>query len=623
MLFTLLITAQLLTAQPVEEDRVWRMPSELHSSVTSIAKSNQDVSVNQIGTSRNGQVLYSITVSKDGPLPLNERPAILIVAGIDGDHLLGSEVAIDIVEELINRDDEASIKLLQSNTIYIIPQVNPDAAIFYFSPLQHGQRRNLRPVDNDRDGLIDEDGGDDLNGDGFITMMRVPDLEKATRTKDPDHPRLDKNPEPLDGESSDFIVYTEGIDNDGDGKYNEDSIGGVDLNKNFMHGYQYHSDGAGPWQLSEPETKALIDFVFAHQEIAAIVVYGQHDTLSKPLKDTGKDDAGAPKTIDKEDEKVYEKISEKFVELTGLKKVDQPGWNGSFVAWAYAQYGVPAFSTPLWGMPEDKTKKDEKPKVEEENSEGNSDLTPSGVGDISQETLDALLQAAEASGFPVTDEMVDEITPEMVEQYSKMMGIQVQKVSKKANGNSKAKGDAAWLAYSDDVRSGEGFIAWTPFEHPQLGQVEIGGWVPYFKTLPPTSEITAITTKQVDFLLELLGRLPELHLEDPIVQELGNGLWEVRVAVVNDGWLPSGTAIANKNKRARPFVVRIDVPNESIVTGQKVHRIWSLDGGGTRTWYRWIIQGKPMVDISITLFSEKFGTEITTLPLKSTKGGDT
>ena len=99
-------------------------------------------------------------------------------------------------------------------------------------------------------------------------------------------------------------------------------------------------------------------------------------------------------------------------------------------------------------------------------------------------------------------------------------------------------------------------------------------------------------------------------------------MWEVKVSVVNDGWFPSGTAIAKKNKRARPFVVRIDVPNETIVTGQKVNRIWSLDGGGTRTWYRWIIQGKRMSKISIKLFSEKFGTEIITLPLKSTKGGE-
>ena len=634
MLFTLLYAAQILVAQPADLvaqpadlvaqpadiERMWRTPTELLATVSAIAESTESVSINTIGTSRNGQAIYSVRVSTDGPLPPEDRPAILIVAGIDGDHLLGSEVAVDIVHELLRRDDDSTKQILQSNTFYIIPQVNPDAADFYFASIQHGQRRNIRPFDNDRDGLIDEDGGDDLNNDGYITMMRVPDLEKASRVADPDHPRLDKEPDSLEGESAQFILYTEGIDNDGDGKFNEDSIGGVDLNKNFMHGYTYHEDGAGPWQLSEPETKALINFVLSHQEIAVIVVYGQHDTLSKPMKESGKDEAGAPKTIDKDDEKVYEKISETFVEISDLKTVDHPSWDGSFVAWAYAQYGVPAFSTPLWGRPEIDTEEETSDKNEK--TESNSDLTPSDVGDISQETLDELLQAAEAAGYPVSDAMVAELTPEMVERYSKMTGVQVKRVSKEKKGANDKKGDAAWLTYSDENRNGEGFVEWTPFDHPQLGQVEIGGWVPYFKTLPPTSEIESITTKQVDFLIELTSRLPKVHLEEPIVQELGNGLWEVKVSVVNDGWFPSGTAIAKKNKRARPFVVRIDVPNESIVTGQKVNRIWSLDGGGTRIWYRWIIQGKRMSKISIKLFSEKFGTEIITLPLKSTKGGE-
>jgi len=621
MLFTLLFTAQILVAQPVDKERVWRTPPELLATVSAIAESTDSVSINTIGTSRNGQAIYSVRVSIEGPIPPEDRPAILIVAGIDGDHLLGSEVAVDIVQELLSRDNLSTTELLQSNTFYIIPQVNPDAADFYFDSIQHGQRRNIRPFDNDRDGLVDEDGGDDLNDDGYITMMRVPDLEKASRVADPEHPRLDKEPESLEGESAQFILYTEGIDNDGDGKFNEDSIGGVDLNKNFMHGYTYHEDGAGPWQLSEPETKALINFVLSHQEIAAIVVYGQHDTLSKPMKDSGKDDAGAPKTIDKDDEKVYEKISKTFVELSDLKTVDQPSWDGSFVAWAYAQYGVPAFSTPLWGRPEIESKDEASSEQKEEISKDNN-LTASAVGDISQETLDELLQAAEAAGYPVSDAMVAELTPEMVEQYSKMTGVQVKRVSKESKGNTNVKGDAAWLTYSDEDRNGEGFIEWTPFDHPQLGQVEIGGWVPYFKTLPPTNKIESITTKQVDFLVELSSRLPKVHLEEPVIKELGNGLWEVKVSVVNDGWLPSGTAMSKKNKRARPFIVQIDVPNETIVTGQKVNRIWSLDGGGTRTWYRWIIQGKPMSNVSIKLFSEKFGTEITTLPLKSTKGGE-
>ncbi|MDP6693568.1 MAG: M14 family metallopeptidase, partial [Phycisphaerales bacterium] len=557
MLFTLLLTTQILAFQTIEHERSWRTPDELRTSISALAESSDSVSLTTIGTSRNGQTIQSIRVSIDSEVNPENRPAILVVAGIDGDHLLGSEVAVELVLELLNRDDESTTNLLKNNTVYIIPQVNPDAAEYYFSPIQNGQRRNLRPFDNDRDGLIDEDGVDDLNGDGYITLMRVRDQEKATRTVNPDNPRLDKKPDPLEGESAEFVLYTEGIDNDEDGEFNEDGIGGVDLNKNFMHGYKYHGDGSGPWQLSEPETKALIKFVLQHQQIAAIVVYGQHDTLSNPLKESGKNDAGAPNTIDKDDEKVYEKVSESFVELTGLKNVDQPNWDGSFVAWAYAQYGVPAFSTPLWGRPKtDKGSETIEDTIENKDAEVNDVLTPSAVGDISQETLDELLKAAEAAGFPVTEEMMAEITPEMIEQYAKMSGVQVKRVAKETNGKASPKGDAAWLTYSDELREGSGFVEWTPFDHPQLGEVEIGGWVPYFKTLPPTSEIDEITAKQADFIIELANRLPKMLLGEPVVKQLGNNLWEVKVAVINDGWLPSGTAMAKKNKRARPFVVR-------------------------------------------------------------------
>ena len=632
MLLPMLLTAQLLATQPTvdlkpaEIARTWRTPSELSAAVFDIAKANKNVSVTVIGKSRNGQPIYSLQVASRSGLHSDDRPAILIVAGIDGDHLLGSEVAVDIVQELLERDDEVTTELLRNNTFYIIPQVNPDAANSFFAPIQNGQRRNLRPVDNDRDGLIDEDGGDDLNGDGYITMMRVRDLEKATHISDPEESRLNIKPDPLEGQSAQFVLYTEGIDNDEDGDFNEDSIGGVDLNENFMHGYNYHGDGSGPWQLSEPETLALIKFVLSHQEIAAIVVYGHHDTLSKPLKQTSNEAAGAPKTIDSADEKVYEKISETFVEITGLKEVEQPNWDGSFVAWAYAQYGVPAFSTPLWSRPELSNKDDdiETPKEVESETEtqASSDLTPSGIGDISQETLDELLQAAEAAGFPVSDEMMAEMTPEMVERYAKMSGVQIRRVSDSGDGASSSTGDVAWLAYSDDERDGHGFVSWTPHEHPQLGEVEIGGWVPYFKTLPPTSDIADITSKQVDFLIELTSRLPKMRLDPPIIKQLGNGLWEVKVAVVNDGWLPSGTAMAKKNKRARPFVVRIDVPNDSIVTGRKVDRIWSLEGGGTRKWYRWIIQGSARSTVHITLYSEKLGTETIPISLQDTTGGD-
>ncbi len=694
------------TNTPAEEvqQRNWLTPIQLNDALLKLAATNEAVTLTTIGHAHSGLPIQCIQVAREGSVPIEDRSSMLLVAGIDGDHLLGSEVAVDIITELLSRDAEETRSLLETHALFIIPQVNPDGASMFFGETQDNYRRNGRPTNNDHDGHIDEDGGDDLNNDGYITMMRVPDVEKSTHLSDPENPRLDITPDPFKHQSAAYMLYTEGIDNDGDGEYNEDGLGGVDLNKNFMHGYTYHGDGAGPWQLSEPESKALIDYVLGHQHIATIIVYGHHDTLSSPLGEGGKDPAGAPKKLDSGDVEMYKQISERFVELTSLEKnVQQPNWDGSFVAWAYAQYGVPAFSTPLWSRPEpvkDETEEDDtsgdEPGIhpdqepirgegrggrpdrqsmrEEFDADGDgelndderqamreamreryggrgqgggswggsprggpprgggpsastepeydSTLTPSGVGDISQETLDDLLQAALEAGYPVSEDMMDGITPEQVEQYAKMSGVEIRRVSTSPTNKSKVSGEAAWLAYSDEQRDGTGFIEWTAFDHPQLGSVEIGGWVPYFRTLPPTDVIEEITKKQADFIVDLAGRLPNVRLSNTIVKELGHGLWEVKAAVVNDGWLPSGTAMAKRNKRARPYVVRLEVPNQTIVTGQKVNRIWSLDGGGTKKWYRWIIQGAPRSTVNITLFSEKFGSETIPISLKDTTGGD-
>jgi hypothetical protein len=630
-------------------------------------------------------------------MPIENRSAILVVAGIDGTHVLGSEVAMNVAEELIAKEPSETKTLLEKHKIYIIPQVNPDVASQYFALVKDNRYKNNKPVDDDHDGLIDEDSSDDLNGDGYITMMRVPDLEKATHLSNPDEPRLHIKPDALKGQSASFVLYTEGIDDDDDGKYNEDGVGGVDLNKNFMHGYQIHGDGAGSWQLSENESRALADFVLQHQDIAAIVVYGKHDTLTSPLAESGRDPAGAPKKLDAGDVELYKLVSERFNELTKLTNTTQPNWDGSFVAWAYSQYGVPAFSTPLWSRP-DPIQEDPEPDAEEDDSDeavessgqsesrgrgrfdlqemraefdidgdgelndeergamrehmreqfggrgprggqrggGNrsspesthassntvdENLTPSGIGDISQETLDELLQAAEAAGFPVTEEMMAEITPEQIEQYAKMSGIQIRHVKQPTTGSASSSEETAWLTYSDTLRNGEGFIEWKEFDHPQLGMVEIGGWVPYFKTTPPIEEVYEITNSQTEFLLDLASKLPDVKLEAPIIKKLSANLWEVKVSVRNDGWLPTGTAMAKKNKRARPYIVRLEVQNDVILSGRKVHRIWDLAGGGTRKWFTWIIQGSPNENIDITLFSEKFGNETISLTLKNTEGG--
>ena len=583
-----------------------------------------------IGTSREGREILALRLALPGEVEPDRRPALLLVANIDGDHLVGSSVALAVVDRLLSMaeaGDEAAVEFLSGHTLYVVPRVNPDAAERFFADVRSERRRNVRPDDRDRDGAIDEDGPNDLNGDGLITMMRVFDPEKANRMADLSEPRLDVEPDRDKGERADFVLYVEGVDDDNDGEHNEDDLGGVDLNMNFMHGYKEHADGAGPHQVSEPESLALLKYVLARQNIAVVLVYGLHDNLSKPPDGKGTVTGGGPKNIEPADVGLYKQISERFVEITGLEKAPGGSGAGSFHAWAYAQFGVPAFTTPLWTRPappkdddktdgdkngDDKTDGDKKggdgPDSDDGDTGEDDGLTPSGIGDISQETMDELLAGAEERGFEVSDEMMSQLTPQMVESFAGRMGIEVRRIkTAKGDGGAKNKEEAAWLAYSDEQRDGAGFVAWAPFDHPEFGEVHIGGWVPYFKTNPPPDAIASIALKQVEFVLDLAGRFPEVSLTDPEITRLASGLYEVKAALVNDGYLPTGTAMAVKNRRARPYVVRLDIPNEQVVTGQRVNKVWSIPGSGGREQMRWIIRGTDGGLLKITVYSEKFG----------------
>jgi len=617
--------------------------AQLSAKVKQLAADHGEVcTAESIGDSREGRDIVSLRLAMPGEVEPDRRPALLLVANIDGDHLVGSSVAMAVAERLLfmaAQDEEATVDFLTDHTMYVVPRVNPDAAERFFADVRSERRRTVRPDDRDRDGAIDEDPPNDLNGDGLITMMRVFDPEKANRMEDPNEPRLDVEPDPDKGERASFVMYVEGVDDDGDGEYGEDDLGGVDLNMNFMHGYEEHADGAGPHQVSEPESLALLKYVLDRQNIAVVLVYGIHDNLSKPPDGTGTVPGGGPKNIESDDVGLYKQISERFVEITGLEKVETVPNAGSFHAWAYAQFGVPSFTTPLWTRPEvekdegeetgDQTGQENGEESGKETDEeagngddsGDSGLTPSGIGDISQETIDELVAEAAERGFEVSDEMMSQLTQEMAEGFARRMGIEVRRVkTAKGEGAAKNKADVAWLAYSDEQRAGAGFVDWEPFDHPDFGEVRIGGWVPYFRTNPPPDAIASIADKQVEFVLDLAGRFPRVSLTEPKITRLAAGLYEVKVALVNDGYLPTGTAMAVKNRRARPWVVRLDIPNEQVLTGQRVNKIWSIPGSGGREPMRWITRAADGSRLKITVYSEKFGQFETAITLKDNTG---
>jgi hypothetical protein len=171
-----------------------------------------------IGKTRSGRDLWVLEIANPGGVPADKRPALLIAAGFEGDYLAGGEIALSVAEHLVkNAAADPEIKQrLDASTVYVVPRVNPDGAEGFFAPLKTGLRTNASPFDNDNDGRIDEDGPEDLNGDGFITVMRL----KAAGGEymvDPDEPRLMKRADPKKGETGVYKLFTEGTDNDGDG----------------------------------------------------------------------------------------------------------------------------------------------------------------------------------------------------------------------------------------------------------------------------------------------------------------------------------------------------------------------------------------------------------------------
>lgn len=577
------------------------------------------------GTSRQGRDLWLLELARGSDR--DARTALAVVAGIDGDFPVGSAVALRVAERLLSAGpDEPGHKLLSEHTVYILPRANPDAIESYFAVPRVEQRLALRPRDDDRDGAVDEDGPEDLNGDGVITMMRVEvagrrigDLQ-ATHVPDPEDPRLLKKADRAKGEAPMYAVLLEGIDNDGDEVWNEDPPGGVDLNANFAHGYKEHEPDTGPYQVSEPESRALIDFFLQHPHIALAVFYGRHDNIATPPKGGKKDDGKKPqpspsgrrfsrpqllKGLHQDDIELYKQVSKDYTEITSIKKAPVESPDGAAFAWVYAEYGIPAFACRVWTRPEpekpNQADKDQKDKGEIDKQEttpasGGEDKEPRGqAGEDSRSGSSAGQAKGDTKGGKKND---------------------------KGKGKDKDKSpnveDIAWLKYSDKRRAGAGFIAWSAFDHPQLGAVEIGGFAPFFRTTPPADALDGLAEKQFKFVAYLGERFPNPEVAPVEVTRLSATVYEIRTALVNDGYFPTGLGVATLNRRVRPIVVTLDLPLERIVGGDRVTKIWSVPGSGGRHTLRWVVRGEADSVVTVKVTSEKYGDRSIDVTLAAT-----
>ncbi|MDG1039878.1 MAG: M14 family metallopeptidase [Polaribacter sp.] len=333
--------------------------SKLTQKIKNLQRTNSsNTNLEELTTTVGGHKIWALTLSKGDA---KDKPAIAIVSGVDGAHILGPEMAVTIAENILKNHAD----VLEKTTFYIFPNMSPNATENYFSKLKHYNNGNAKNTDDDRDGEINEDPFDDLNNDGLITMMRVKDVTgDFIKLKEDDRilVKADKNK----GEIGTYKVFTEGIDNDKDGTYNEDGKGGIAFNKNFSFGYNYFKPGVGEHPVSENESRALLEFLYNQWNIYAIITLGPENNLSNPLKYNA---SGARKrvvtSVLKEDAALNKFLSDKYNTITGTK--DAPvsnGKGGDFFQWSYFHFGKLALSTPGWWVPKvkDSAKKSAKNK---------------------------------------------------------------------------------------------------------------------------------------------------------------------------------------------------------------------------------------------------------------------
>ncbi len=599
------------------------------------------------------------------------RPGVFVGANLEGAHLVGTEAALMLIEKLATEyaSDKAVAALLDSRVVYVAPLLNPDAASAFFAEPRSERYANGRPLDDDRDGLVDEDGPEDLNQDGLITQMRVKDPE-GKWIADPKDARLMREADPQKGEKGVYKLYSEGIDNDGDGEYNEDPPGGVELNRNFPHDFEYNTVPAGIWPVSEDETVGLLDFLCSHRNIALVLNFSTENTVLN-LQQTGQARVGGDKvkvparfasflgldpeqeytlkeivdvlkgtglgrgmeiseemvasflglgpavSIDRQDLPLFEAVQKEYKDAAKEAKFDYPEkrakgvGKGSFVAYCYYQYGVPVFSLDLWKVPEPR----KEPSADALTSEKLKTMSAEEFLSLGEDKIAAFLKEQGAppnfnAGMLMKMVKSGQVTPPR-------MAEMMEKMPRRARTEGEEHPHAYILKWADAALQGKGFVNWAPYNHPTLGEVEIGGFVPHLKVTPPPEDIAKAISFPTDFYIKLMDKLAGLQIRATQVEALGPDVYQVTAYFANPGWFPTTTAQGRRARSAWPIRVRLKTAaGQSVFSGRAVETIAFLGGSGDTKKLEWTIKGEKSSPLTIEASSPKLGTASATVVLK-------
>jgi hypothetical protein len=468
-----------------------------HAELTRALESLRDaypqfVALESIGKSYQGRDIWAVILNNPKTGPAETKPGFYIDGNIHGNEIQGTEVALYTVWFLLTHygENEQCTRLLDEKSFYVVPTMNPDSRDYYILKASdpNSPRSGLVPYDDDRDGMKDEDGPDDLNGDGSITQMRRKDPNGNMRSLKED-PRILVPVRP--GEKGEYVLLgQEGIDNDGDGRINEDGPGGYDMNRNYGYGWRpnYAQHGAGDYPFSFPETQAVRDFMLAHPNIAGSQNF--HNSGGMILRVPGAKAYGeAPPA----DVRVYDYIGKRGEKiLPGYRYMviyrDLYTVYGGSVDWIYSILGAFAFSNEL----------------DQDFDDGPRERGPRGREE--------------------DDDMA----------YLRSLQQRLNE-----------------MVYYDNVLLGEEYTDWKPYNHPLYGEIEIGGVKKFGRRVPPLFRLAETCHRNAAFCLFHADQLAHLTIADAKVTKLDGELYQVDVKVENSRATPSMSAQALQKKLHR------------------------------------------------------------------------
>ena len=611
------------------------------------------IKVHQLTKTISGIPLLLMEVGTETDFKEKKKPAIFVMGNPEGTVPLGSEATIKLTMLILEQGKTSDF------TWYIMPTLSPEAHNHYFDKVKFENPGNLRKHNDDMDEATDEDGPDDLNNDGYITQMRYfhPEGEYIIDESDP---RIMRKANFEKGEKGLYKIITEGIDNDKDGKYNEDSPGGINTGINFPFLFRPYTPTGGQWPGSEPEVYAVMDFIFNHPEIAASITFGNTDFSLYPPESKRKGSAnfsalkippryarrygldanktysmdeiinivqpmmppgvkaspsliasflglGAAVNPEKEDLDMYKQLSEEYKQLLNNRFVNlevlpaEVAKDGSFELWSYYHLGIPTFSMNFFTLPKPHTAV----KVKTQN-ELKSELDLDKIQKMTSEEFLALGEEKIGEFLKYNKAPAPFQVKRVMEFISagkltpKQLSLNMQralKTSMESAGDEKLK---AILSFSDTELHGKGFIRWQEFNHPDLGKVEIGGPVPYVCSTPPPSLIDSLIDMRISWVFTLAEKLPVLTIENPEVNYLGEDIFELNVWVKNNSYIPYPIAMGERNSQPAPLILTIDADNMEVFEGKKRTSISKVEGNKA-VKYHFLFKAKKGSQLKIQL----------------------